>query len=106
MEYDFGGVFLEMDLHPIGQSIIKFINKGYPCTLFDEKSIKSTKTDEQVEGQAISVSSAVLICRRQHRFFKLVLDLLARFLDEIRHESNEFDASTWKKRRITMWNKR
>ena len=90
--YEFGGMFLDMDLQPGRQSLVQIIHRGYPCALLDERSVKSESTTRESGRHAACsvrrVSNAVLMCRPQHPFFKLVLDSLARLLDEIQHESD------------------
>lgn len=82
--YEFGGVFLSMDLQPL-QTLVPFMNRGYPCTLLEQSSLKSESRGgaQQRAGVATRVTNEVLLCRPRHPFFRLVLDSLARLLGAI-----------------------
>ena len=108
--YEFGGVFIDMDLQPSRQTIIRLLNGGFPCTMLEVGNLKPVSKGGKTFGLPVDaaprVSNAVILCRPRHPFFKHVLDSLARLLGaisqahetEVDEQFNNEPLDTWQER--------
>ena len=108
--YEVGGVFIDMDLQPSRQTIIRLLNGGFPCTMLEVGNLKPVSKGGKTFGlpmdAAPRVSNAVILCRPRHPFFKHVLDSLARLLGaisqahetEVDEQFNNEPLDTWQER--------